>query len=568
MVPLTDVAQSELLAEVVRSDFVEGCHRGSVIALAADGSELWRIGDPDRPVFPRSSNKPIQAVGMLRAGLNLDGELLALACASHSGEAFHIDGVRRILALAGLDESALQTPPDYPVDEQEKVAFIRAGQAPSAIAMNCSGKHAAMLATCVANDWPIETYPETDHPLQKVLHDTVADVAGEQIAAVGVDGCGAPLFALTLTGLARAFSRIATAPAGTEEARVATAIRGYPDWLGGTRRDVTALIAAVPGMIAKDGAEGVYAAALPDGRAIALKVDDGGQRARPPVMVAALRRLGVDVSGLDDYATAPLLRWWPTRGRDPLGDLMTQPYDDAALLPGGPRLALRRTDGERRPILLVHGLSSNARTWDAVAAHLAAAGHEVVAVDQRGHGHSEQCADGYTTTQCADDLARLVEQLGFTGDRAPVVAGQSWGANVVADLAARHGDVAGLALVDGGWIRLSRQFATFDDCWAALTPPRFDNVRADRMTRRLSAAHPDWSEEGLAGTMANFEILDDGTVRPWLRLANHREIVRSLFEGDPQQAVPEHPRARVADPGRRRSTQRIRRGKESGRCRG
>jgi L-asparaginase II len=306
-VPQTQHAGSELLAEVVRSDFVEGSHRGSVVALGADGRELWRVGDPDLPVFPRSSNKPIQAVGMLRAGLDLDGELLALACASHSGESFHIDGVRRILAAAGLDESALQTPPDYPVDEQEKVAFIQAGHVPSPIAMNCSGKHAAMLATCVANGWPLVSYPAPDHPLQLVLHDTVADLAGEEVAAAGVDGCGAPLFALTLTGLARAFARIATAPAGTAEARVAAAIRAHPSWLGGTRRDVSALIAAVPGIIAKDGAEGVYAAALPDGRAIAFKIDDGGQRARPPVMVAALRRLGVDVSGLDDFATTPLL---------------------------------------------------------------------------------------------------------------------------------------------------------------------------------------------------------------------------------------------------------------------
>ena len=305
--PETPHPQPDLLAEVVRSDFVEGWHRGSVVALSADGSELWRIGDPDRPIFPRSSNKPIQAVGMLRAGLDLDGELLALACASHSGEPFQIDGVRRILAAAGLDETALQTPPDYPVDEQEKLAFIRAGHPPSSIAMNCSGKHAAMLATCVANGWPLETYRAPDHPLQKSLHDTVADIAGEQIAAVGIDGCGAPLFALTLTGLARAFARMATAPSGSTEARVATAIRAHPHWLGGTRRDVSALIAAVPGIIAKDGAEAVYAAALPDGRSIALKVDDGGQRARSPVMVAALGRLGVDVSGLDDFATAPLL---------------------------------------------------------------------------------------------------------------------------------------------------------------------------------------------------------------------------------------------------------------------
>jgi L-asparaginase II len=300
-------AASEVLAEIVRNGFLEGCHRGAIVALGSDGRELWRVGDPDHPVFPRSSNKPMQAVGMLRAGLDLDGELLALACASHSGEAFHLDGVRRILAGAGLDESALQTPPDYPVDDQEKVAFIAAGNVPVPIAMNCSGKHAAMLATCVANGWPLGTYTAADHPLQVALHDTVGELAGETIPAVGVDGCGAPLFALTLTGLARAFSRIATAADDTPEGRVAAAIRAHPTWLGGTRREVSALIAGVPGLIAKDGAEAVYAAALPDGRAIALKIDDGGQRARPPVMVAALRRLGADVSGLDDLATTPLL---------------------------------------------------------------------------------------------------------------------------------------------------------------------------------------------------------------------------------------------------------------------
>jgi L-asparaginase II len=307
LVPQTHHTRSGVLAEVVRNDFVEGCHWGSVVALDADGSELWRVGDPDHPVFPRSSNKPLQVVGMLRAGLDLDGELLALASSSHSGEAFHTDGVRRILAGVGLDESALQNPSDYPVDEQEKVAYLRAGLPPSPIAMNCSGKHAGMLATCVANGWPIVSYLAPDHPLQQALYETVADLAGEDIAAVGVDGCGAPLFALTLSGLARSFSRVATAPAGTAEARMAAAIRAHPQWLGGTRRDVSRLITAVPGLIAKDGAEGLCALALPDGRAVALKIDDGAGRARSPVVLAALHRLGVDVSGLDDLATGALL---------------------------------------------------------------------------------------------------------------------------------------------------------------------------------------------------------------------------------------------------------------------
>ena len=296
-----------MLADVVRSGFVEGHHRGSLVAVAADGSRVLALGDPDRPVFPRSSNKPLQAVGMLECGLDLDGELLALAAASHSGEEFHLDGVRRILAAAGLDESDLRTPPDLPVDEVEKLSFVASGGSPSPLVMNCSGKHAAMLATCVANDWPTATYTDADHPLQVALRGTAERLTGEKVAAVGVDGCGAPLFAFSLAGLARAFTALATAPVGTPEHRMAAAIRRHPAWLGGTRRDVTSLIAGIPGLVAKDGAEGVYAAALPDGRTVALKLEDGGQRARPPVMAAALRALGVDAPVLAEQATAPLL---------------------------------------------------------------------------------------------------------------------------------------------------------------------------------------------------------------------------------------------------------------------
>jgi L-asparaginase II len=306
-VPQTPDPAVALLADVVRSGFVEGHHRGSVIALAADGSRVLALGVPDAPVFPRSSNKPLQAVGMLEAGVELDGELLALACASHSGEPFHIDGVRRILAGAGLTEADLQTPPDWPVDEIAKLDLVRAGAAKAPVLMNCSGKHAAMLATCMVNGWDTATYRDPEHPLQQALLAAVERLAGEPVAATGVDGCGAPLFALSLTGLARAFAGVATAPARTPEHRVAEAIRAHPAWVGGTRRDVTALVAGVPGLIAKDGAEGVYAAALPDGRAVALKVEDGTQRARPPVMVAALRALGVDEPVLDELAEAELL---------------------------------------------------------------------------------------------------------------------------------------------------------------------------------------------------------------------------------------------------------------------
>ncbi len=305
-----------MLVEVVRSGFDESHHRGSLVGLAADGSVAFAIGAVDVPVLPRSSNKPMQAVAMLRAGLELDGRLLALACASHSGEPFHLEGVREILATAGLDETALQTPPDYPVDEVEKVAYVAGGGKPSPLLMNCSGKHAAMLATCARNGWPTASYRDAGHPLQQAVRAAIEDLAGEDVAVTGVDGCGAPVFGFSLTGLARAFRTIAVASPGTAEHRVAAAIRAHPTWLGGTRRDVTHLVEGVPGLIAKDGAEGVYAASMPDGRAVALKVEDGSQRARPCVMSAALTRLGVDEPVLAEMASSPVLG-----GGQPVGDL-------------------------------------------------------------------------------------------------------------------------------------------------------------------------------------------------------------------------------------------------------
>jgi len=296
-----------VVAHVVRSGFVESVHHGSVVALDAQGSILLTVGDVAGPIFPRSSSKPIQALAMLRAGLDLDGELLALAAGSHSGESFHLEGVRRILAGAGLSEQDLQNTPDLPYDELERTAWIASGRGATSLAQNCSGKHAAMLATCVAAGWDTATYLEPKHPLQLLIAQTLIELSGEPAAASGVDGCGAPVMAVSLTGLARVFSRFATAPEGTDEARVAAAIRAYPQWLGGTGREVTALIRGVPGLIAKDGAESVYAVGLADGRGVALKIADGAQRARPVVMAAALRRLGIDAEVLDELAHAPVL---------------------------------------------------------------------------------------------------------------------------------------------------------------------------------------------------------------------------------------------------------------------
>lgn len=310
-----------VIADIVRSGFTEGHHYGSALALAADGTVATAIGDVTGPILPRSCNKPIQALGMVRAGLDLDDELLALACASHSGEKFHIDAVRRILDRAGLTEDALQTPPDWPLDDAAREELLRNGGQKTSIQMNCSGKHAAMLLTCVINGWPTDSYLDRDHPLQQRITETFAELTGEEIEHVATDGCGAPLLSTSLTGLARSFSRLATASEGPEH-KIAQAIRNHPEYVSGSTRDEVTLLRAIPGAIGKAGAESCYVIALPDGRAFATKTSDGAARARPVVMAALLEQQGVldedsvDADAIRKTGEAPLLG-----GGKPVGEI-------------------------------------------------------------------------------------------------------------------------------------------------------------------------------------------------------------------------------------------------------
>jgi L-asparaginase II len=278
-----------------------------VVVLDARGRVLDAAGDVSNPIFPRSSNKPLQAVGMLRAGLLLDDSAdLAIVCASHYGEDFHVSRVRALLRSGGLGESALYCPPDLPLSEAAREALLRAGGGPARIQMNCSGKHAGMLLTCLAAGWPIAGYEAPDHPLQQHLRATVEELSGEEVAAVGVDGCGAPVLAISLTGLARAYLRLVSAEPGTVERSVADAMRTHPELVAGTGVGDTQLMRGVPGLLAKGGAEGVMAVALPGVGAVTLKIDDGGMRARMPVLVSALRRLGVAAPVLDELAEFPV----------------------------------------------------------------------------------------------------------------------------------------------------------------------------------------------------------------------------------------------------------------------
>ncbi|MCU1542090.1 MAG: asparaginase [Arthrobacter sp.] len=319
------------LAAQTRDGLVESIHYGSLIAVSQEPAgtrTLFAAGDPLAPFYPRSALKPLQAVAMVRSGLDLPADLLALTAASHSGAARHRDGVARILQLHGLPAGILENSTDLPYGVRERAEWLRGGGTPSQLTQNCSGKHAAMAATCVVNGWPVQGYLDPAHPLQKLVAETVRELTSEEPSGTSTDGCGSPLFALTLRGMARAFSRLAAAepatgatPAENAEAAVAHAMRQHPEMVGGEERDVTELMRLMPGLLAKDGFEGVQLVGLPDGRAIALKISDGGDRARLPVTVRALEALDVDTAPLASLATGTVLG-----GGRPVGRLLATDF--------------------------------------------------------------------------------------------------------------------------------------------------------------------------------------------------------------------------------------------------
>jgi len=280
-----------VLAEYVRDGVVESVHRGYLLALNADGSVNLALGSSEQLTFPRSCVKSIQGAAMVRAGLKIEPRLLALGCSSHSGTAEHLSAVREILSLAHLDESALQCMLDKPLGDEERRAW--ADKAPTRIAMNCSGKHAAMLLTCVTNGWPIANYLDPAHPLQVAIKAELEELAGETITLTSTDGCGAPLFLLSVTGLARAVRAI-TISTDPVHVSVLSASRTYPQMVAGKGRLTTQMMEAVPGLYMKDGAEAVEVASMPDGRTLVFKVSDGSLRPFRVLVHAGLKRLGID----------------------------------------------------------------------------------------------------------------------------------------------------------------------------------------------------------------------------------------------------------------------------------
>ena len=280
-----------VLAEYVRDGIVESVHRGYLVALNSDGSVNLALGTSEQLIFPRSTIKSIQGAAMVRAGLKLEPRLLALGCSSHSGSEEHLMAVREILSMAKLDESALQCMLDKPLGEPERRAW---GDKPATrISMNCSGKHAAMLLTCVTNGWPIENYLDPAHPLQVAIKAELEALAGETITLTSTDGCGAPLFLISVLGLARAIRAITISTDPIHQS-VLDAARAFPEMVAGKGRLTTQMIEAVPGLYMKDGAEAVEVASMPDGRTLVFKVSDGSLRPFRVLVHAGLKRLGID----------------------------------------------------------------------------------------------------------------------------------------------------------------------------------------------------------------------------------------------------------------------------------
>jgi L-asparaginase II len=280
-----------VLAEYVRDGFVESVHRGYLLALNADGSTALELGDSSALIFPRSCVKSIQGAAMVRAGLKLEPRLLALGCSSHSGSGEHLSAVREILAMAKLDETALQCMLDKPLGDLERREW---GDKPATrISMNCSGKHAAMLLTCVLNGWSTDSYLDPAHPLQVAIKAELETLAGEKITLTSTDGCGAPLFLLSVAGLARAIRHITISKDPIHQ-EVMAASRAFPEMVAGKGRLTTQMIEAVPGLYMKDGAEAVEVASMPDGRTLVFKVSDGSLRPFRVLVHAGLKRLGID----------------------------------------------------------------------------------------------------------------------------------------------------------------------------------------------------------------------------------------------------------------------------------
>lgn len=296
-----------ILAQLDRGDLVESIYTGRLVMLQPDCSIDYALGDINQLVYPRSAVKCIQAAVSLEFGASIADQTAAVAAASHSGSEMHIALVEKILAGAELSAADLQTPPDYPLGVPEQRAWLRAGLEKSAIAMNCSGKHAAWLNACVHSNIDPKTYLDVNNKLQQRIITVFSELAQEKITISSVDGCGGPLHATSLIGLAKMIQAAMLAATGSALNQIVTAVRSFPIAASGEGRDVAKLMQAVPGSYLKEGAEGVEVIGLADGRVAAFKFDSGNFMARHLVTARILQMWQVNNSASDELLIKPVL---------------------------------------------------------------------------------------------------------------------------------------------------------------------------------------------------------------------------------------------------------------------
>lgn len=319
-----------ILIEVSRGDVIESRHRGVVAVADAEGRLVAGWGDPHRAIFSRSAIKPLQALPLIESGaadrFGLGDRQIALACASHGGEADHVAEVAAWLEGVGLTDAALECGAHWPSHDESARALARDGGRPCPLHNNCSGKHSGFLTTARALGEDVGGYIGYDHPVQRRVTQALAEMMDVEMTALpwGVDGCGIPTFAVPLSAVAVGMARLADpsrlAPRRAAACRrIQTAMRAHPHLVAGTGRPCTAILRAVPDVVVKAGAEGVYTAALPRlGLGVALKIEDGTARAAEMALLAVLDRLGA----LDDDARAALAERYPAPIRNVVGRIV------------------------------------------------------------------------------------------------------------------------------------------------------------------------------------------------------------------------------------------------------
>ncbi len=327
-----EIPVPEPLVQVRRGGITESRHRGHVVAVDPDGAIIAYLGGPETVTYLRSSAKPHQAIPLIASGaadrFGFTDREVALACASHSGESIHTEVVRSMLKKIGLEPSALKCGAHEPFSPEAFRQLRQRGESPGVLHNNCSGKHAGMLALALHLGAPKETYDEADNPVQLAIGKTVSQFSGVPVEdiAVGTDGCGVPVFGLTVKAMALMYARLISPPAQFDKSvrsaceRIVSAMATYPELIGGTAdRLDTEIMRAAPGrLVSKVGAEGVYTVGVlpseqwPRGFGMAIKIEDGDDhRARPTVVIESLRQLGIlideSLEAVSRYAFFPVL---------------------------------------------------------------------------------------------------------------------------------------------------------------------------------------------------------------------------------------------------------------------